>query len=165
MGGKHRLRQPPLTEPGQNPRLCRAKWVPIRDFSYKRTTSIAGGTVRGRWIRLPAFRWKAVRRKPVFALVLPTCHRHVGFEWVRIPFRFLHQQKGHHLLVMSFLLAKNPNNDTADFGCTPFYRWGAFTICGVHFICQRCTPGRRHRIPAVITAFSVKSGLRLLSCP
>ena len=23
-------------------------------------------------------------RKPVFALVLPTCHRHVGFEWVRI---------------------------------------------------------------------------------
>ena len=84
MGGKHRLRQPPLTEPGQNPRLRRAKWVPIRDFSYKRTTSEACGAVRGRWIRWPAFRWKAVRRKPVFALVLLTCHRHVGFEWVRI---------------------------------------------------------------------------------
>ena len=38
----------------------------------------------GRWIRWPAFRGKAVRRKPVFALVLPTCHWHVGLKWVRI---------------------------------------------------------------------------------
>ena len=80
------------------------EWVRIRDSSptSKRPTSEAGGAVRGRWIRLPAFRWKAVRRKPVFALVFPTCHRHVGFEWVRIHLRFPHQQKGHHLLVMSF---------------------------------------------------------------
>ena len=34
-------------------------------------------------------------RKPVFALVLPTCHRHVGFEWVRIHPHFPHQQKTH----------------------------------------------------------------------
>ena len=30
-------------------------------------------------------------------------------------------------------MAKNHNNDTTDFGCTPFCRWGAFSICGVHF--------------------------------
>ena len=163
MGGKYRLRQPPVAEPGQNQWLYWFQWVRIHDSSptSKRPTSEAGGAVRGRWIRLPAFRWKAVRRKPVFALVLPTCHRHVGlkwvrihdssptsknppamlvaqcggrwirwpafrgkavrrkpvfalvfptchrhvgFEWVRIHLRFPHQQKGHHLLVMSFLL-------------------------------------------------------------
>ena len=54
-------------------------------------------------------------------------------------------------------LAKNPNNDTTGFGCTPLCRWGAFSVCGVHFICQRCTPGRRCCTPAVITAFSVKA--------
>ena len=33
-------------------------------------------------------------------------------------------------------MAKNPNNDTADFGCTPLCWWGAFSVCGVHFIYQ-----------------------------
>ena len=30
-------------------------------------------------------------------------------------------------------MAKNPNNDTTRFGCTPLCRWGAFSVCGVHF--------------------------------
>ena len=63
------------------------------------------------------------------------------------------------------LVAKNPNNDTTRFGCTPLCRWGAFLVCGVHFICQRCTPGRRCCTPAVITEFSVKSGLCLRGTP
>lgn len=69
-------------------------------------------------------------------------------------------------------MAKNPNNDTASFRCTPFLQvgcisdfWGAFPACGVHSICQRCTPGCRHCTPAIITAYSVKSGLCLCGTP
>ena len=39
----------------------------------------------------------------------------------------------HRYLFRCYLLAKNPNNDTTGFGCTPFYRWGAFSVCGVYF--------------------------------
>ena len=29
-------------------------------------------------------------------------------------------------------LAKNPNNDTTRFGCTPLCRWGAFYLSAMH---------------------------------
>ena len=37
------------------------------------------------------------------------------------------------LIEIRYFMTKNPNNDTAGFGCAPFCRWGAFSICGVHF--------------------------------
>ena len=48
MGGKYRLRQPPVAEPGQNQWLYWFQWVPIHDIFPQKTTSVAGGAVRGK---------------------------------------------------------------------------------------------------------------------
>ena len=77
--------------------------------------------------------WRAV-----FCMIVFIYHISLDFDSSTTIFKMGQIGVEFFFLISGLFMAKSPNNDTADFGCTPFYRWGAFSVCGVHFICQTC---------------------------